>query len=83
VNDSEVRARDAAALKENPLLTEILDQVKQEAINAWIGTGPDDKDKREMAWTLVKAQGRIRDVIQGAIDDGLISASRAAREPLR
>lgn len=83
VSDTEVRSRDAQQLLENPLLAEILDQVREEAIQAWIGTGLADVQKREMAWTLVKAQGRIREVIQTAIDDGLISASRAAREPLR
>lgn len=83
MSDTESRARDAAALKDNAFLTEILDQVKQEAINAWIGTNIHDTVGRELAWTLVKAQGRIRDVIQGALDDGLIAAHRAAKEPLR
>lgn len=83
MTDNEARARDGAALQDNALLTEILDQVKQEAIAAWIATGLHDTQAREMAWTLVKAQGRIRDVIQGAVDNGRIDAARAARAPLR
>lgn len=79
MTDTQARARNAAALANNPFLTEILDQVREEAIGAWIGTGVDDVQRREMAWTLVKAQGRIREVIQAAIDSGTIAASRVTR----
>jgi hypothetical protein len=77
------RIRRAEHLLQDELLIEVLDSVKAEAINAWIQTGADDAAKREFAWVLVKAQGRIREVLQGIVDNGLIMAKRAAQEPLR
>jgi xanthine/CO dehydrogenase XdhC/CoxF family maturation factor len=83
VSDIEVRARNAAALKDNPLLQEILAQVKAEAVNTWVATpAQGGEPAREFAWMLYKAVGRIEGVIQGAIDDGVIAAARAIA-PLR
>lgn len=80
--DTEERARRAAQLLDDEFLVAVLDQVRTEAIDAWIGTRADDVQAREMAWMLVKAQGRIRDVLQGAVDNGTIAARRATA-PLR
>jgi hypothetical protein len=60
VSDVEARAANANALKENPLLAEILDQVKREAIQAWLSTAAQEgKEAREFAWLLHKAVNRI------------------------
>ena len=83
MSDTEARARNAAALKENPLLQEIFEQVKAEAVQAWLSTAAQEgKEAREFAWLLHKAINRIETVIQGAIDDGVIAAKRATA-PLR
>jgi hypothetical protein len=83
VSDIEARANDAKALKDNPLLVEIIEQMKAEAVLAWISTPAQGGEQaREFAWMLHKAVGRFESVIQGAIDDGLIAAKRATA-PLR
>jgi hypothetical protein len=83
VSDVEVRAGNARALKENPLLAEIIEQVKAEAVQAWLQTpAQEGQQAREFAWMLHKAMGRFESVIQGAIDDGVVAAKRAAA-PLR
>lgn len=83
MSDTESRAANAAALKENPLLAEIIEQVKREAVTAWLSTAAQEgKEAREFAWLLHKAVNRIESVIQGAIDDGIIAAKRATA-PLR
>lgn len=83
MSDIESRAANANALRENPLLADILEQVKGEAVRAWIATPAQGGEQaREFAWMLHKAVGRIESVIQGAIDDGVIAAARAAA-PLR
>jgi hypothetical protein len=83
VSDIEVRARNAAALKDNPLLQEILDKLKSQAVEAWIGTAAIDGERaRELAWITYKNAQRIEAIIQGAIDDQRVAASRATA-PLR
>jgi hypothetical protein len=83
MSDIEARANDARALKDNPLLTEILDGIEKAAVDAWVGTpAQDGAQAREFAWMLCKAAGRIRVEIQSAIDDQRISASRLTA-PLR
>ena len=83
MSDSEARAANARALQENPLLAEIIEQVKDEAVQAWLSTpAQDGQQAREFAWLLYKSVMRIESVIQGAIDDGVIAAKRATA-PLR
>lgn len=83
MSDVEARAANARALKENPLLAEIIEQVKSEAVQAWLSTAAQEgQQAREFAWMLHKAVGRIEGVIQGAIDDGVIAAKRVTA-PLR
>lgn len=80
MTDSEIRARDAAQLLENPMFSAVMDQIQQEAVKAWLGTpAQGGQEAREYAWVLAKAVNRIRDVLQGAVDDGTIQAARAAR----
>ena len=83
MSDVETRAANATALKENPLLQEIIEQVRDEAKRAWIATpAQDGQQAREFAWMLHKAVDRIESVIQGAIDDQRVAAARATA-PLR
>ena len=72
-----------AALKDNPLLQEIMKSVRDEAVRAWLATHHEEGQvAREFAWMLHKAIDRIESVIQGAIDDGRIAAARVTA-PLR
>jgi len=83
MSDIEARAANAQALKENPLLEDVLSQVEAEAIASWLSTpAQGGENAREFAWMLHKAVGRIRTVIDGAIQDKVIAASRATA-PLR
>ena len=82
MSDINARAADAEQLKGNALLQEILKQVEDEAVKAWLASPVKDTEAREFSWMLAKATQRLRDVIQGAIDDRTIAASRAAA-PLR
>lgn len=83
MSDIEARANDARALKDNPLLVEILGSIEKAAIDAWVATpAQDGAPAREFAWMLYKAAGRIRVEIQAAIDEQRISASRLTA-PLR
>jgi ribosomal protein L22 len=82
VTDAEIRARGAQQLLENPLLKEALDQIEAEAIAAWKATKLEDTASRERLWMQVKAAQRVREVLEGAVENGRFEASRAARAPL-
>jgi hypothetical protein len=81
--DAEARAREAAALKDNAFLAEVLSSIEAAAVSAWVGTpAVGGEQAREQAWMLHKTVGRIRAELQAAIDEQRISASRLTA-PLR
>lgn len=82
MSDHEIRAKNAQQLLENPMLQEALNELESEAIAAWKGTKLDDTATRERLWMQVKAANRVRDVLEGAVDNGRYEAGRAARSPL-
>lgn len=82
MTDAEIRARNAQQLLENPLLQEALGQVQQEAIEAWMATKAGAVEDRERHWMMVKCAQRLREVLQGAVDNGQFEARRASRAPM-
>lgn len=82
MSDAESRAAHARMLLDDPMLAEAFETVRQGAVNAWIATGTQDQQAREVAWLTVKVVDRVRGVLQSAVDDGVIAATRA-QAPLR
>lgn len=79
MSDAENRAERAKSLLADPLLNETLNEIEQAAINAWASTKMADIELREMAYQSLKASRRVRETLQGIVDNGLIAASRAVR----
>jgi hypothetical protein len=79
-DDLEMRAARAASLMNDPFLSEILDRLRDDAIAAWEQTSTDGAGQREFSWMMVKTVNRLRNVIQGYIDEPKITA-RAVRQP--
>jgi hypothetical protein len=79
MTDATARAEHAKRLIEDPLLTEVLDEVEKAAITAWLSTGAGMETEREFAYQAAKAVGRIRQTLKGVIDNGLVEARRAVR----
>lgn len=77
--DEQARAAQAKVLLDDPLLNEVLDSIEAAAIAAWGSTSWDAQDKRETAYHSLKASRRIRDALNGIVDNGLVAASRAVR----
>lgn len=80
MTDAATRAAAAKRLLSDPLLVEVLDSIEAAAVVVWRSTGPADTDARERAYYTVKASERVRNTLQGIVDNGLIEASRASRE---
>jgi hypothetical protein len=79
MTDETARAEHAKRLLDDPLLTEILDEVEKAAVTAWLSTGVNMEPEREFAYHAAKAVARIRQTLKGVIDNGLIAATRAVR----
>lgn len=79
MSDDVVRMEQARRLMEDPLLVEVLDSIEQAAINAWANTAMGDHEHREMAYQALKASRRVRETLQGVVDNGLVAAARAVR----
>ena len=77
-DDLEMRAARAASLQTDPMLTEILDRLRDDAVAVWEQSKTADTLQREFSWMMVKSINRLRDVIQGYIDEPKIT-SRAVR----
>ena len=77
----ESRMHSAKALLENPLLNEIFDKSRDNAIAAWLATPTSDRDQRDWCWVLIKAQDALKATLQAVIDDGLIAADRLTDTP--
>lgn len=80
---AEARAAHARQLLDDPLLTEVFDQVEQAAINVWRTTQTSQQSEREIAWQSLKAAERVRATLQGIVDNGLIEAKRAVQPSSR
>lgn len=77
--DAASRAAAASRLLSDPLLVEVLDSIEAAAVVVWRSTGEADSAARERAYYTAKASERVRNTLQGIVDNGLIEASRASR----
>ena len=76
--NNEARAAQAKRLLDDPLLVEVLDQIEAAAVTVWRSTAAADTDARERAYYTIKASERVRNTLQGIVDNGLIEARRAS-----
>ena len=79
MTDDTARAEHAKRLMDDPLLIEVLDSIEAAAVKAWASTSMEAVEHREMAYQSLKASRRVRDTLQGVVDNGLIAANRAVR----
>lgn len=79
MNDPAARAAQAKYLLDDPLLTEVLDEIEKAAVSAWLQTGVGMEAEREFAFHAAKAVGRVRETLKSVIDNGLVAAARAVR----
>lgn len=77
--DAEAKAGRAKQLLEDPLLSEVLDAIEAQAVLVWRSTSSAQQAEREVAWQSLKASERVRNTLQGIVDNGLIEARRAAQ----
>jgi len=79
--DSEQRAARAKQLQGDPILREVIDGIREAAIQVWSRSKADDQAQREFAWMTVRVLDRIEGGFQAIIDDQHISAAALVRRP--
>jgi hypothetical protein len=79
--DSEQRANRARQLSDDPIFREVMDGLRQEAINVWSRSKSDAQPQREFSWMMVRVIDRIEDGLQAIIDDAHISNAALVRVP--
>ena len=77
----ESRMHNAKALLEDPLLNEIFDKQRTDAVTGWLSTPTNNRDARDWFWMLIKAQDALKASLQAVVDDGAIAASRLSDNP--
>jgi len=83
MSDATARADHAKRLLEDALLTEVFNSVEAAAINVWRTTSVTQTTEREIAWQSLKAVERVRNVLSGIVENGLIEARRAVQPSSR
>ncbi len=90
LNQAIARAAHAEALQRDELLTEALDALDRDYVNAWRATHARDTDARERLWQAVQVVAKVRDHLAHVVAGGLLAqreldevAARAAREEER
>jgi hypothetical protein len=87
LNKAIERAARAEALQRDELLTEALEALDRDYVNAWRATHARDTDARERLWQAVQVVAKVRDHLAHVVAGGRLAqreldeiAARAARE---
>ena len=72
--DNEIeRGRHAAALLDNPLLSEILDGLKDGYVKAWLASRPDEIEARERLYLASQVVEEFAKELRIAVENGQIA----------
>lgn len=77
------RGKAAQDLLDNPLLTEILDDLRQHYIDEWLATEPSDVDARERLYLSSRLVDEFRQTLRVAVENGKITKAILQRKEKR
>lgn len=75
-----IEADRAQRLEVNEDLQAVLDELRGEAVEAFTGSAPDDRETRESAYRDIRAIDRIRELIETKLATYQAAAHRAGRK---
>lgn len=76
----DTRVRNAAAILDNPVFNEAIEELKARAIKSWLDCK--DPEERERLWMWTNQAIRLREYFVGLVDNARLQASRDERHPL-
>lgn len=78
--DALKRANAAGQLFQNPLMTETLDFMEKEVMEAWMACPVRDVDAREALWRMAVTTRKFRDLLRGTMESGKIAIEQIRQE---
>lgn len=86
IEDDLKRAEQARHLLDNPLLQEVLNDLKKAYIDEWLSSNPDETEKRERLYTAVQVVDGFSKELRIILENGAITKAilkkKQAREGL-
>lgn len=70
------RANEAGRLFNDPTLTETLNVMEKDVMEAWISCPVRDTEGREELWRLIKTTRKFRDLLRGTMESGKLAADQ-------
>jgi hypothetical protein len=80
MSEADTRARNAAAILDNPVFNEAIEELKARAVKSWLDCK--DPEERERLWMWTNQAIRLREHFVGIVDNAKIDAARVARGPI-
>lgn len=73
LNDDIKKAEQARHLNDNPLLNEILNDLKEAYVDQWLASNPEEKEKRERLYIASQVVDEFARNLRVIIENGAIS----------
>jgi hypothetical protein len=74
------RANQARQVFEQPIVTETLDFMEKEVMEAWMACPVRDVEARESLWRIAVSTRKFRDLLRGTMESGKIAADQIRRK---
>ena len=74
------RADEARRILETPIVTETLDLMEREIMEAWIACPARDSEGRDWLWRQIVVTRKFRDCLKGTMESGKIAAESLRRQ---
>lgn len=74
------RANQARQVFEQPIVTETLDFMEKEVMEAWMACPVRDNEGREALWRMAVTTRKFRELLRGTMESGKLAADEIARK---
>ena len=80
MSELDTRARNAAAILDNPVFNEAIEALKDKAVQSWLTCK--DPEERERLWMWTNQAIALRNYFTALVDNARLQASRSERNQL-
>ena len=74
------RANQAKAILDQPIVTETLDLMESEIMEAWMACPVRDVEGRETLWRIAVSTRKFRDILRGTMEAGKLAKDQIERK---
>lgn len=70
------RGQDAKRILDEPLIKEALEAMELSTMRAWSGTGPEESERREVLYHLLKGQELFEQIFRRHVETGSMAGTK-------